>query len=298
MVVPWLTGINAVFEVRHMIKLCYATPLLDDMHFEELEDYLSKLSAMGYKGIEPALAYGKNIDTDMLNALLKKYGITFVAARSGGILSKEKLRLSSPDKSVRKRAVELLKEQADFLEKVNGSLVIGGIQGNLLPGEDLAQAEEWVADAYREVALYAGKHGVDILFEPITRYELNYHNSTRECCGFLDRVNEGLERKVKIVFDVFHSKMEDPSVPAALIFARDRIKHIHISDTNRREPGSGTIRFAEVINVLDAIGYDGFISAEIWPKMTHLEAAKITAEYLKAILSELELAKVHNSYKF
>lgn len=280
------------------MKLCYAIPQLDDMSLEELEAYLAELSGLGYKGIEPALGYTENIDTESLKALLLKYGMELVAVRSGGILSKENVRLSSPEPEVRKRAVELLKRQVDMLHSTGGKLVVGGIQGKILPGENREAAEKWITEGFRELGAYAADKDIEILFEPITRYEMNYHNSTLECMGFLDRVNKTLSKKIAIVFDVFHSMMEDASIPAALITAKDMVKHIHLSDTNRCEPGSGSMDYAEIIRVLDALGYDGYLSIEVWPKVSHLQAAQITANYLNTIFEQVELRKQNDAYKY
>lgn len=281
-----------------MIKLSYAIPLLDDLSKEEIENYLKELSLMGYKGIEPALAYAEKVDADHLISSLKKYDMQIVACRSGGIMSKEPVRLTSPNAAVRERAIDLLKRQIDFMEKVGGNLVIGGIQGQLQAGESQSQAEQWLVDAFVELANYAEPKQVRISFEPINRYELGYHNSTLECLGFLDRINESVNNKVCVVFDVFHSMMEDISVPAAMINAMDRITHFHFSDSCRREPGSGNIRFDEIVSVIDALGFEGFVTFEIWPKMDHLTAAKVCADYISEIMKAVTLSKSINAYRY
>ena len=45
--------------------------------------------------------------------------------------------------------------------------------------------------------------------------------------------------------------------------AKPYLTHIHVCDSNRLAPGRGNLDFGKILSMLKAIGYSGYISAEI-----------------------------------
>lgn len=62
--------------------------------------------------------------------------------------------------------------------------------------------------------------------------------------------------------------------------ARRDITHVHAADSNRLAAGWGHMPFEEVFQILDDIGYDGYLTAEILPKPDPDSAARQAARYL------------------
>ena len=72
-------------------------------------------------------------------------------------------------------------------------------------------------------------------------------------------------------------------ISESIQMANDRLFHFHIADSNRWYPGAGHIDFKKIIDTLDQIGYQGFLSAEILPLPDADTAAEKTIEYMQSI---------------
>jgi hypothetical protein len=75
--------------------------------------------------------------------------------------------------------------------------------------------------------------------------------------------------------------IEEPDVSAALVAAGRRVGHVHWADSNRRAMGMGHTAVGPVIAALHRIGYEGFLSAEVFPLPTPLEAGRQTIASLR-----------------
>ena len=78
---------------------------------------------------------------------------------------------------------------------------------------------------------------------------------------------------------------DSPQVVGALLReAGDLVGHVHFADSNRRAIGLGQTRVAPIIAALRAIGYNGCLSAEIFPLP---DAATAAAQTIKAFKQAL-----------
>ena len=65
----------------------------------------------------------------------------------------------------------------------------------------------------------------------------------------------------------------------------DLCGHVHFRDSNNGIPGTGIIDFKEVICILQAMGYDGWIAMEIGANVCEFEyGASESYAYIKPIL--------------
>jgi len=267
------------------MKLSYALPQIDELSREEIENQLEKIASLGYEGAEFLINDPKKIDKDSLRKALGRYNICLSSLRTGSVHFKEGVRFSSPDSENRRRAVERIKEIIEFASEFDTSLCIGLLQGNLQPGENLQDAKKWIKECLRECAQYAGKYGVDIMYEPVNRFELNYHNTVNEIIDFTNEINDGLSHKLLLLLDTFHMNIEDDSINAGFVRARDLLGHVHYSDSNRCAPGTGNIDFVEITKILKALNYKGFVTVEVLPIPDLFTAAEKSMMYLKPIFS-------------
>ena len=74
---------------------------------------------------------------------------------------------------------------------------------------------------------------------------------------------------------------------AALREAGDLVGHVHFADSNRRAIGFGQTNVASIIAALRAIGYQGYLSAEIFPLPDARSAAAQTIQSFKQALASL-----------
>ena len=109
--------------------------------------------------------------------------------------------------------------------------------------------------------------------EPLNRYETNLLNRTAEAVEFLGTLRT---RNVKLLADLFHMNLEEASIPDALRAGGPHIGHVHFADSNRRAIGLGHTEVAPIADALRAIGYSGYLSAEILPLPDFETAARQT----------------------
>jgi hydroxypyruvate isomerase len=77
---------------------------------------------------------------------------------------------------------------------------------------------------------------------------------------------------VALQYDVFHMQRMEGNL-ATIREHIDLIAHVQIADApGRGEPGTGEIRFAYLFDVLDELGYEGWIGAEYKPTTDRTES--------------------------
>ena len=65
--------------------------------------------------------------------------------------------------------------------------------------------------------------------------------------------------------DVFHMNIEEDSIAASMRAHAEHIVHVHLADSQRREPGSGHLDFASVFEALAETGTPGALAMEFLP---------------------------------
>ncbi len=114
---------------------------------------------------------------------------------------------------------------------------------------------------------------------------MNYNHTTRETMEFVDKINKGVEHKVMLLMDIYHSFLEDYQIGAAFVRSGELCGHVHFRDSNGGVPGTGIIDFKEVICILEAMGYDKWIAFEVGADFCDYRQGAIdTYNYIKPIL--------------
>jgi sugar phosphate isomerase/epimerase len=78
--------------------------------------------------------------------------------------------------------------------------------------------------------------------------------------------------------------LEDQDMFAALRAAAPYVWHMHFSDSNRCWPGSGEIDYPRLVDVVNEISFDGYVSTEIMPWPDPDSAARLPIEYLRKLI--------------
>ena len=81
--------------------------------------------------------------------------------------------------------------------------------------------------------------------------------------------------------------IEERSLSAALVKYRHLYDNVHISDNNRRFPGFGAIDFYQILSLLKALDYRGFISIEGNAARSLGEDVVEACRYLEAVSSRM-----------
>lgn len=139
-------------------------------------------------------------------------------------------------------------------------------------------------EGLNQVIPVAEKNKVTLLIEP--EPGLLIENSFQ----FLDFISRFDSKYLGLNFDVghFYCVGEDP---ASLIKSfKDFILHVHLEDISKKRvhnhliPGRGSINFNKIFSALNSIGYDGFVTVELYPYLDNpINAAAESLEFLRKI---------------
>jgi 5-keto-L-gluconate epimerase len=249
---------------------------------DRLEVSIAKVARMGYDGIELALRQADEVDPAHVTSLLVDHGLSISAVSTGRVAAEQKVWLTSSNEANRARALEIIGGLVELAARLGARRVnIGRVRGSVQTGETVETANARFADGIGEVAAHALPLGIDIVVEPVNRYEINFVNSVDpDGIRLIQRV--GLAN-VKLMPDVFHMNIEDASIAASLVAAGSLVGYVHLADSNRCAPGRGHIDFIAIFDALKTIGYDDWVAVEILPCPTADQAALEAIAYLRAL---------------
>jgi hydroxypyruvate isomerase len=139
------------------------------------------------------------------------------------------------------------------------------ISGTIRPGEDRAELRATLVDNLRLAAREFKSAGLDLVIEPLNTRDVptSFVPRSREAVDIIRDVgadNLGLQ------CDLYHTAMMGDDPAAILRELRGAIRHVQFADVpGRGEPGTGTLDMARLFAEVDAIGYQGWVSAEYKP---------------------------------
>ncbi len=183
---------------------------------------------------------------------------------------------------MRRDARAFITEIIHFAGRFGAPAIIGSMQGRWEGTVTREQALDWLGEALAELAASAAPHGVPLLYEPLNRYETNLFNRLGDTAAWLRTRNL---KNVRLLADLFHMNIEEADSASALREAGDLVGHVHFADSNRRAVGLGQTNLAPIIAALRAIGYTGYLSAEIFPLPDAPTAAAQTIQSFRRALA-------------
>jgi len=136
-------------------------------------------------------------------------------------------------------------------------------------GHEEAELEATYIANLRYAADRLATIGATVMLEPI--------NSRIDMPGYwLDdvakafRLQTAVDRSnVKVQYDIYHAQIMAGDLARTLEANIQRIGHIQIADNpGRHEPGTGEINYPFLFDLLDRLGYDGWIGCEYRPLTT------------------------------
>jgi len=246
----------------------------------DLETNLAQIAALGYDGVELAIRDPKLTDLNLVDGLVKAHNLSVPAIGTGQAWGEEGLSFTDPDPEVRFAAIERIKSHIPVAAHFGAVIIIGLVRGIVKPGVDHAQAMDWLVEALRECSAAARPHGVRLALEPINRYETTLINNASEGLDLIERV--GVDN-FGLLLDTFHMNIEEVSIEASIRACGERVFHFHVADSNRWYPGAGHLDFESILDVLFAMGYQGWVSGEFLPNPDVNTAARKAISFLREI---------------
>ncbi|GGF02443.1 hydroxypyruvate isomerase [Aliidongia dinghuensis] len=138
--------------------------------------------------------------------------------------------------------------------------------GILPPGTDPAAARRTYVANLRRAAEHAAEAGITILIEPINTRDIPgyFLNRPAEARAIIEEVGAA---NLRLQFDIYHCQIMVGDLATQLRAHADITGHIQIAGVpDRHEPDVGEINYPYLFNVIDEIGYDGWIGCEYRPR--------------------------------
>ncbi len=165
--------------------------------------------------------------------------------------------------------------------------VFGGAQSADAPP---AEADAWVVEGLRAAAAYAEPHDVRVALETHDVF-----NSAVRVGGIVRAADHP---NAAVVWDLGHPHRAGESVAEAWAAIGSFVVHVHVKDIVRTNDerewesvlaGQGEVPIAEMLSVLRAAGYDGYLSTEWEPRDARTGGGRKAAlaqhaAYLRTIL--------------
>lgn len=220
---------------------------------QDVAAVLGRLGAAGCGGIElsgePARPDRAALAAALDEAGMQATGITAICPAPT-----HERDLAHPDAGARRRAVEYYRGCVDLAREVGAPTVglipaaIGRVDGSVADSWDVA------VDGAREVAEYAGEHGVGVGVEAVNRYETFLVNTAEQALAFAADIGTD---NAGVILDAFHMQLEEQDSVAAVAAAAPRLRALHLADSNRLGLGRGQLDIAPLVSAARDAGYDG-----------------------------------------
>lgn len=218
-------------------------------------------AAVDYKMdfIEIALLDAPSVDAGHTRALLEKHGLRAVCS----------LGLPEPAwASQRPEAAIAHLETAMEKTAEMGALALTGVTYGGIgerTGVSPTKAElDNVARVLGAAARRAKSLGIDLGIEPVNRYETHLINTGWQAVEMIERVGAD---NIFIHLDTYHMNIEEKGAANGILDARDHLRYIHLSESDRGTPGCGTCDWDEIFATLAAIGFKGGLAMESFINM-------------------------------
>ena len=121
------------------------------------------------------------------------------------------------------------------------------------------------AATLKQAAQVAAGHGIALGVEAINRYETYLVNTAGQVAQLLDRIDEP---NVFAHLDTYHMNIEEKGFAAPIELLGDRLRYLHVSESDRGTPGTGNVDWDAVFRGLRDVGYRGPLAIESFVAMS------------------------------
>lgn len=265
--------------------------------YADLFKVADRLAALGYDGIEiTAMYHCIPKETSAARRREIREQIKALGLEISGLhyIFEPGTSMVSDNEAERRQVIEHARSIIELSHDLECSMVVvGGSKQRSVPaGMSREIGIRRVVDTFADIARHAEKLGVTACFEAHNRYKSNVGNTLAECGKYIDEINSP---SMKIAGDTYHMNIEEASLADAIEQVGPRLAHLHFPDSHRLAPGGGHIDFASILKALRKIGFDGYLSFEMFgitPEMMYLPTFEACdAENVKGIRHVRDLEK-------
>lgn len=248
------------------------------------EDYLTGLDWMKdncLDGAEICISHYSGVDPGRIREELDTRGLGCSTISTGQARGLEGLSLIGASPEAGEKTRERFMQHIDAA-KILGSKVTIGLMRGLGSQETMKRDLADLREAMMPLIDYADKKGVVLCLEAINRYETALLNSAEATMDFIvnDLGNPGC---VGVLWDLFHANIEDIGFKRSIDAMGDKLKHLHLADSNRMFPGYGHTDFKSILKMVKNTGYEDYCSFECLNQPELDIVLNETGEWVKAM---------------
>ena len=226
---------------------------------EAAEAAVAEAVAHGFDFVEIALLDPEIVDAAHSRALFERTGVRAVCSLG---LPEAAWPAREPDAGAAFLARALDVAAAMGAEALTG-VTYGGIGERT--GQPPTQTElDNVARCLERAARHAKGHGLAFGIEPVNRYETHLINTGRQAAQMVERIGAA---EIFVHLDTYHMNIEEKGAANGILAAREHLRYIHLSESDRGTPGAGCCDWDEIYAALAAIGFTGGLAMESFVEM-------------------------------
>lgn len=231
------------------------------MHWdrEGAERTIPAAASYGLDFIEIALLNTSIVDAAHTRALLEKHQLRAVCSLG---LPKECWASVNPDGAI-EHLTDAMNKTAEMGAEALSGVTYGGI-GERTGVPPTGAEYDNIARALEGAAKHARSLGIAFGIEPVNRYENHLINTGWQARQMIEKVGAD---NIFIHLDTYHMNIEEKGASNGILDAREHLRYIHLSESDRGTPGEGTCDWDEIFGVLAAIGFKGGLAMESFINM-------------------------------
>jgi len=254
-----------------------------------LDDTMAFAAKTGYDAIEIApftiSKYVTEIPAEQrqkIRETAKKNGIA-ISGIHWVLVQADGMYLNHNEEAVRDRSAQYLCELVNFCADIGGKIIVVGSpkQRNVPEGATKEQAWDWARETFGNSVRLARERAVTLCLEPLAPTETNFINTAADAIKFVEQFSSP---NFKIILDVKAMCSEGKPIPEIIRASWPHFAYFHANDKNLKGPGFGDVDFKPIVAALKSVGYNGYVSVEVFKFEEGPEAiATRSLEYLKRV---------------
>ena len=235
--------------------------IFSDLAGKDYVDQIKWGNDQGFRAWESTSLKNKSVqDQERISKTIQQLGMEF--GQFVGTLTFKDVTFAGRDTNMREKVLTDVRASVDIAKRMNTKFIhnVLGMSDSKLPWDfQMANAIELlkrIADIYEP-------HGMVMVMESMNHkisHPGMFLHTIPQAYALAKAVGS---QSVKVLFDFFHVQIQEGNLLPTLDYAWDEIAYIQMGDTpGRKEPGSGEINFANVLQHVHDKGYRGFVGLE------------------------------------
>ncbi len=142
------------------------------------------------------------------------------------------------------------------------------MSGMIAPGADVKAMHRTFVSNLKKICDRTAKNGLTIVLEPINHRDIPgyFTNTTDQVKAIIEEVGAP---HLRLQLDLYHLQVTEGDLQKRMERLFPITSHVQIAGTpDRNEPDIGEVNHLYLLDVLDRLGYDGYVGLEYKPRTT------------------------------